>query len=193
MKLLYKKLRADAVAPAKGKKGDSGFDVVANNFVELFVLKNGQEYKVSADEFGVLPEVTVVKATGLVNEKTNRPIPAPDCIFINPGERAVIGTGLACTVQSDDGKVYELQARPRSGAARNKGLTVLNTPGTVDSIYRGELCIILINLSGIAQKVKLGDRIAQIVPAEVPQPELEEVTELDETERGAHGFGSSGV
>lgn len=180
-------------SPEKAKEGDSGFDVFAHHFVEGYIIKNGQEYMVEADANGVIPEITNVRPTGMF-AANGRPVPAPDSVWINPGERVVIGTGLSCRVTSNTMYVYELQARPRSGLARKKGLTVLNTPGTVDSKFTGEICITVINHSGIAQKITLGDKIAQLVPCEVPQSDLYEVfAPFKETERGDKGFGSTGT
>lgn len=189
----YYRLAPNVKAPEKAKDGDSGFDVFAHRFVEGYVIKNGQEYMVEADANGVIPEITNVRPTGMF-AANGRPIPAPDSVWINPGERVVIGTGLSCRVTSATALVYELQARPRSGLARKKGMTVLNTPGTVDSKYTGEVCITVINHSGIAQKITLGDKIAQLVPCEVPQPALKEMSApFEETERGDKGFGSTGT
>ncbi len=90
-------------------------------------------------------------------------------------------------------KGYEAQVRPRSGLAIKKGITVLNSPGTIDADYRGEVCVILINLSNEPFIINDGERIAQMVIAKHEQPLLVEVDVLDETERGAGGFGHSGV
>ena len=87
---------------------------------------------------------------------------------------------------------YEAQVRPRSGLAMKHGITVLNTPGTIDADYRGEVGVILVNLSNEAFTVEPGERIAQLVIARHEQPEVVEVNELSETERGAGGFGHSG-
>ncbi len=114
-------------------------------------------------------------------------LPAP--ITLQPLERKLIPTGLYIELPAG----YEAQIRPRSGLALKRGLTVLNTPGTVDADYRGEVGVILINLSGEAQTIEPGERICQMVIARHEQPELVEVTELSETERGAGGFGHSGV
>ena len=88
---------------------------------------------------------------------------------------------------------YEAQVRPRSGLAFKKGITVLNTPGTIDADYRGEVGVILVNLSNEDFVVEDGERVAQMVIAKHEQPSWEEVEELIETERGAGGFGSTGV
>jgi dUTP pyrophosphatase len=87
---------------------------------------------------------------------------------------------------------YEVQVRPRSGLALKHGITCLNTPGTIDSDYRGEIKVILANLGNEGFPIARGDRIAQLVPASVQRADLDEVTSLDETARGAGGFGSTG-
>ena len=90
-------------------------------------------------------------------------------------------------------KGYEAQVRPRSGLAAKRGITVLNSPGTIDADYRGEVCVILVNLSSEPFVIEDGERIAQMIIARHEQAEWEPVEELDETERGAGGFGHSGV
>ena len=110
-------------------------------------------------------------------------------LTLAPGKRALVHTGLIVLLPP----MYEAQVRPRSGLALKKGVTVLNTPGTIDSGYRGEIGVILINLGEEPFEVKKGDRIAQLVIAPVTQPETYEVDEVDETDRGAGGFGSTGL
>lgn len=114
---------------------------------------------------------------------------ASEAAELRPGERAAVGTGLY--MQIPEG--YEGQVRPRSGLALKNGVTLLNTPGTIDSDYRGEVRVILINLGGETFNVAPGDRIAQIVFAPVRQVDLELREYLDESERSAGGFGSTGV
>ena len=109
-------------------------------------------------------------------------------IIINPGKTAMIPTGIAVAIP----KNYEIQIRPRSGLAAKKGISVLNTPGTIDSDYRGEIKIILINLSKKSFIVKAGDRIAQLVLCPVAKGKLKEVKNLPSTVRGKGGFGSTG-
>jgi len=104
-------------------------------------------------------------------------------------ERAMIPTGLAMALPSR----YEAQVRPRSGLAAKNGVTVLNTPGTIDADYRGEVKVILVNLSNEPFTIERGMRIAQMIIAPVTQGEWEVVDELSETDRGAGGFGSTGV
>lgn len=110
-------------------------------------------------------------------------------ITLQPLQRTLVPTGLFMALPAG----YEAQVRPRSGLAIKKGITVLNTPGTIDADYRGEVCVILINLSNDAFVINDGERIAQMVIARHEQPELIQVTELNETERGAGGFGHSGT
>ena len=112
-----------------------------------------------------------------------------DDLTIAPGKRALVHTGLVMLLPP----MYEAQVRPRSGLALKSGVTVLNTPGTIDSGYRGEVGVILANFGEADFQVKKGDKIAQIVIAPVTQPEIVETTEVDETDRGAGGFGSTGV
>ena len=112
-----------------------------------------------------------------------------DSITIAPGERALVPTGLAMKVAEG----YEIQARPRSGLALKKGLSLPNTPGTIDSDYRGEVQVILINLGQDPVEIKDGERIAQLVVCPVVKANVSIVNSLDETERGEGGFGSTGV
>lgn len=109
-------------------------------------------------------------------------------VVLNPGERAMIPTGLSFEIPMG----FEIQARPRSGWAAKSGLTVLNTPGTIDADYRGEVKIIVINLGQEAVTIGDQERCAQLVLAPVFQAQFELVDELGATERGAGGFGSTG-
>ena len=109
-------------------------------------------------------------------------------ITISSGKTAIIPTGIAVAIP----KNYEIQIRPRSGLAVKKGISVLNTPGTVDSDYRGEIKIILINLSKKSFIVKSGDRIAQMILCPIAKCELREVKNLPKTTRDKGGFGSTG-
>lgn len=109
-------------------------------------------------------------------------------VMIPVGGRALVHTGLVMMLPP----MYEAQVRPRSGLALKSGVTVLNTPGTIDSGYRGEVCVILANFGETGFQVKKGDKIAQIVIAPVTQPEIVETDEVDETDRGVGGFGSTG-
>ncbi|WP_095011385.1 dUTP diphosphatase [Tsuneonella mangrovi] len=109
-------------------------------------------------------------------------------VTIAPGARYAVATGLALAIPAG----YEIQVRPRSGLALKHGITVPNTPGTIDSDYRGELKVILINHGTEPFAIARGDRVAQLVLAPVVQARWSEVTELDATGRGAGGFGSTG-
>ena len=109
-------------------------------------------------------------------------------VTLKPMQRGLVKTGLF--MELPDG--YEAQVRPRSGLALKKGITVLNSPGTIDADYRGEICVILINLSQEDFVINDGERIAQMVIAKCEQAEVVEVTELTDTERGTGGFGHTG-
>ena len=109
-------------------------------------------------------------------------------LTIDPGARALVHTGLVMVLPPG----YEAQVRPRSGLAIKKGIGVLNSPGTIDADYRGEVCVILVNLSSEEFVVEDGERIAQMVIARHEQAEWQEVEVLEETERGAGGFGHTG-
>lgn len=139
-----------------------------------------------------------------VINKGNQPLPAyatpqsagmdlradiDEAITLNPLERRLFKTGLFIALPQG----YEAQIRPRSGLALKHGITVLNTPGTVDADYRGELMVLLINLSNEPFVVNPGERIAQMVVARHEQVDFEIVETLDETERGAGGYGHTGV
>ena len=110
-------------------------------------------------------------------------------INLNPMSRVLIKTGLF--IQLPEG--YEAQIRPRSGLAYKNGITILNTPGTIDADYRGEVGVLLINLSNDTFKIKNGDRIAQMVIAKYEKAEWTSVKQLDSTQRGDGGFGSTGI
>lgn len=113
---------------------------------------------------------------------------AAEDVALEPGARHPVATGLALAIPHG----YEIQVRPRSGLALKHGITVPNTPGTIDSDYRGELKIIMINHGSEPFAIRRGDRVAQLVLAPVVQASWSEVEELDATERGAGGFGSTG-
>ncbi len=113
---------------------------------------------------------------------------AAEELTLAPGARAAVATGFAIAIPAG----HEVQVRPRSGLAFKHGVTCLNTPGTIDSDYRGEVKVILANLGSEPFAIVRGDRIAQLVPAVVLRASLEEVATLDDTSRGAGGFGSTG-
>ena len=112
-----------------------------------------------------------------------------DPIRLEPMQRTIVKTGLFIELPMG----YEAQVRPRSGLAAKKGITVLNTPGTVDADYRGEIGVILVNLSSENFVINNGDRIAQMIIARYAHTKWEEVSVLDETKRGQGGFGSTGI
>jgi len=113
---------------------------------------------------------------------------AAEELVLAPGARAAVATGFAIAIPAG----YEVQVRPRSGLALKHGVTCLNTPGTIDSDYRGEVQVILINLGQNPFAIARGDRIAQLVPAPVQRAMLDEVATLEDTIRGSGGFGSTG-
>src|SRR3954471_920433 len=113
---------------------------------------------------------------------------AAEDLTLAPGQRHAVGTGFAIAIPEG----FEVQVRPRSGLALKHGITCLNTPGTIDHDYRGEVKVILANLGHETFEVKRGERIAQLVPAPVLRAAFREVETLAETQRGAGGFGSTG-
>lgn len=131
-----------------------------------------------------LPSYETVSAAGM-----DLPAAVAADIILQPGQRDLIATGLAIALP--DG--FEAQIRPRSGLAARNGVTVLNSPGTVDADYRGEVKVILVNLGNEPFTVTRGMRIAQMVIAPVVQAAVEQVNQLPETARGASGFGSTGT
>ncbi len=131
-----------------------------------------------------LPEYATPLSAG-VDLRANLDAP----IKLQPLQRCLVPTGLRIALPQG----YEAQVRPRSGLALKRGITVLNTPGTIDADYRGEIGVILVNLSQDSFIINDGERIAQMVIAAHERAEFEQVSELDETERGEGGFGHSGV
>ena len=143
--------------------------------IKILIKKNSENIK--------LPVYKTEGSSGLDLEAN-----VLDSLVIEPGERKVIPTGLHVHIPRN----YEIQIRPRSGLASKNGITVLNTPGTIDSDNRGEIKVILINLGNEKFFIKKGDRIAQMVIAPIIKVELEEVNELPDSTRGKSGFGSTG-
>lgn len=133
-------------------------------------------------EAAVLPRYETKEAAG-ADVRSVKPF------IIHPGARALIPTGLGCNIEPG----WEIQVRPRSGLAFKQGVTVLNAPGTIDSDYTGELAVLIVNLGHEELVIEVGDRIAQIVVAPVTQGDFGWTDEQRETERGAGGFGSTGV
>jgi dUTP pyrophosphatase len=113
---------------------------------------------------------------------------AAEDLILAPGQRHAVATGFAIAIPEG----FEVQVRPRSGLALKHGITCLNTPGTIDHDYRGEVKVILANLGADPFEVRRGERIAQLVPAPVTKAHFSEVVELSDTARGAGGFGSTG-
>ncbi len=143
------------------------------------------EIKVLAEKGAVIP---VYKTEGSAGADVSAFLPSSSLI-INPHEFRLIRTGLKFEIPHG----YEIQVRPRSGLAAKNGITVLNAPGTIDSDYRGELQVILINLSDVPFEIKNGDRIAQLVIAPVVTAEFNETCIISSSSRGEGGFGSTGV
>lgn len=131
-----------------------------------------------------LPQYETALAAGL-DVRAN----ITESITLGPLERTLVPTGLF--IELPEG--YEMQVRPRSGLAAKHGLSLVNAPGTIDADYRGEIKVILVNLSNTPYELKPGERVAQLVVSQFTRVEWEQVEELGETERGAGGFGSTGV
>jgi dUTP pyrophosphatase len=128
------------------------------------------------------------ETTGSAGMDLRAALPEFEPVVLHPGERKLIPTGLKIALEPG----YEAQVRPRSGLALKHGVTCLNSPGTIDSDYRGEVGVILINHGQLAFEINRGERIAQMVIAPYAQAVMAEVEALDETARGAGGFGSTG-
>jgi dUTP pyrophosphatase len=151
-----------AIIPEYATEGAAGFDLRVHNFKLVYSGKEAQ------------------KAEDFMN--------ADGQLVLEPGRRALVGTGLFVAVPEG----YELQVRPRSGLALKEGITVLNSPGTIDSDYRGEIGVILINHSTDVLFISLGDRVAQGVVTSYTRIKLVTVDKLSDTERGEGGFGHTG-
>ena len=122
------------------------------------------------------------------SEAVGLDVRAAEDLTLQPGERHAVATGFAIAIPHG----YEVQVRPRSGLAFRHGITCLNTPGTIDSDYRGEVKVILVNLGSEPFEIRRGERIAQLVPAPVLRAHFSEAEVLAETARGSGGFGSTG-
>lgn len=154
------------------------------NFTCLIKLNDIMEIKIVNRSSNPLPEYKTIQSAGM-DLRAN----IDEQVVLKPFERKLIPTGLYISLPNG----YEAQIRPRSGLALKSGITVLNTPGTIDADYRGEIGVILINLSNSDFTINHGDRICQMVIAKVEQPILMQVEVLDETERGEGGFGHTGT
>ena len=132
----------------------------------------------------LLPKYETVGSSGMDLAASNEFL-----IKIEPGKTAIVPTGISLAIP----KGFEVQIRPRSGLAAKKSISVLNTPGTIDADYRGEIKVILINLSDKVFVIEKGLRIAQMVLCPIIKAKLKEVTELEFTNRGSSGFGSTGI
>lgn len=169
MSIKIVKLYEDTIVPKRAHPTDSGLDVCLHNVKRVYTNAGGNgEREISDDE--ALKKLLVDKH-----------------LVLPFGWRALVGTGIKATF----GSGYELQVRPRSGLALKKGLTVLNSPGTIDHGYKEEISVLLINLSRAEQHINFGDRIAQLVLAPVCLDEIEVVSELDTTNDRNGGWGST--
>ncbi|MHA7899293.1 MAG: dUTP diphosphatase [Henriciella sp.] len=133
-------------------------------------------------------ELPAYETLGAAGMDVRAAVPEKDPLVLNPGEKTMVPTGLSVAIPQG----YEIQMRPRSGLAAKHGITCLNSPGTIDSDYRGELKVILINHGQEAFTIARGERIGQMVLAPVTRLVWQQVDSLDETDRGAGGFGSTG-
>jgi dUTP pyrophosphatase len=133
-------------------------------------------------------ELPAYETLGAAGMDVRAAVPEDDPMVLHPGERLMVPTGLSVAIPTG----YEIQMRPRSGLAAKHGITCLNSPGTIDSDYRGELKVILINHGSEAFTIARGERIGQMLLAPVTRLVWEQVESLDETDRGSGGFGSTG-
>ena len=147
-------------------------------------MPRGIEVRILCDTSNPLPAYETADSAGM-----DLRAHLDDSIVLAPGERILIPTGLRLEIPPG----YEGQVRPRSGLALKRGLTVLNAPGTIDADYRGELKVLVVNLGAEPIEISRGMRIAQLVISPVAQAEISVVEDLDATERGTGGFGSTGV
>ena len=177
-KLYIEKIKDDAVLPKRAHATDSGFDLSVHSIKKVYSHSGGNGER-------IVDGTTDEGALAIKNRHT-----LDGKLQLQYLERALLGTGIKATV----GPGYEIQVRPRSGLALKRGLTVLNSPGTVDEAYRDEICVIIINNSRQIQSIEPGERIAQIVVAPVALPEIELVEKLPEPNSDRDGgFGSSGT
>jgi dUTP pyrophosphatase len=139
------------------------------------------QVRVINESLNALPAYETLQSAGM-------DVRCTECIIMNPGERVLAKTGLYVEIPAG----FEIQVRPRSGLALKQGVTVLNTPGTIDADYRGEIGVILINHSSTVAEFAKGERIAQLVMTRVERIEWEITDSLSDTKRGLGGFGSTG-
>lgn len=172
MQIQFLPLHNNVEVPQYATAGSSGFDLVAHNFKQL--------YSSSDQIHGVHGAVRTV-GDGIS--------PTATSIILLPHSRALIGCGFKLAIPHG----YEMQVRPRSGLALKQGLTIVNSPGTVDSDYRGEIGLVLLNTSEFAINIAIGERLAQGVIMKVEQVQFRVIhdTSLDETDRGEGGYGST--
>lgn len=182
-KLIVEKIYDDVALPVKAHSRDSGFDLFAYRFLKHYTSHPQHSNR-------------IVEFDGNDGRRL-------DQLTLFPNERVMIGTGIRAKIDiggtaweafaSNYDIVFELQVRPRSGTALKRGLIVTNTPGTVDSGYEGEICVIISNISSLPQTVELNERIAQLVPVPVLLPKLVEGKVIGGDSRGDGGFNSTGT
>ncbi len=182
---IFKKLQEKSGTLPIKEMIEMGVDMIGNQFLDVAGFKNETDLRIKRlPHFqGDLPQYKTLGSSGMDVRAC-----IDEFITIQPGKRVLVPTGLAMKVS----KAYEIQVRPRSGLALKKGLTLLNTPGTIDADYRGEIQIILINLGGEVVVIKNGERIAQLIVCPVVKAKILVTDKLDDTERGEGGFGSTG-
>jgi len=173
--ILIKRHYEDSITPTRAHSTDSGLDLSAYKFEKIYT-KNPSNYNLNTVSLNSL-EILVEPSFPFSN------------FMLHPHDRVLINTGISATV----GEGFEIQIRPRSGLALKQGLTVLNTPGTIDEGYRNIIGVIIVNLSSDPQKIDRGMRIAQMVVCPVALFPVQIVEDLNETERNKKGFGDSGV
>ena len=152
--------------------------------LKIYVLRRYVLIKLKVKKLSKLAEIPQYQT----EESAGFDLHSVDDVILKPFERKLIATGISFEIP----KGYEIQIRPRSGLAYKHGITVLNSPGTIDSDYRGEIKILLINHSDEDFEIKVGERVAQAVIQKVYQASFEEVEDLNSTVRGVAGFGSTG-
>ncbi len=164
---------------------EMGVDMVGSQILDVAGFKNEVDLKLKRlSHFkGELPQYKTSGSSGMDVRAC-----IDESLIVEPGARVLVPTGLAMKVD----EAYEIQVRPRSGLALKKGLAVLNSPGTIDADYRGEVQIILANLGSEKVTIEDGERVAQLVICPVVKAKISLVDELDDTERGEGGFGSTG-
>lgn len=177
-KLLINKIDNKSKTPTKAHKDDAGYDLYAHNIKKIYIHAGG-----NGEGLLEIKSDNSENAKARIKDRFDNNV-----LTLSYMERALIGTGIRATIEPG----WELQIRSRSGLVLKQGLVVANQPGTIDAGYRDEIAIILLNSSRKMQSIKIGDRIAQLVPKRVEHLEIEEVADLSSSERDKGGFGSTG-